>query len=93
MKLLTTLLLVILMMTSCSKEKEYCWIFTKTVTATASRPIDGYPTREVFTTERCGLTQDEAQLIAKSEQGTTTIKPSGANYTLTTVISVMIARK
>lgn len=90
MKQLSTILLCIILFSGCSK-KEYCWKFTTSSTTTASRTISGYPKTDNFDTERCELTEDEAEFIAKSSSGTSTIQVN--NYTLTTVTTVVVAKK
>lgn len=87
--LFASLLLLVALTFSCSKEdnEKYCWKFTVKQTTSISPSMSGYPKTVTSTTTQCDLTEDEAEDAAKKLTSTTTTSANGYKITVKTTVT------
>lgn len=93
MKKLLLLIAIIATITivGCSKDDKDCYVFNTTQTTSASPSISGYPQTVTSTTEKCGLTADDALGVKKGIESTSTSTTGG--YTITVRITCTYHKK
>lgn len=84
-KLSVLFIAVILFAIGCSKDgsSESCYVFDTKIVTTVSPNLAGYPQTTTTTTEKCGLTPDEAKSFAQSLTSTSHSTASGHSITVT----------
>lgn len=88
--LLFTSLLIVTLLSSCSKDEnieKFCWKFTIKQTTSISPSTSGYPQTITTTSTQCDLTESQAEEVVKKLTSKTTTSGGGYKITVTTKVT------